>query len=134
MWQEVCTLTILLNAILTVHRKPLRIIDNQGRVIVYVVGHPEEFDEVSKETIKVFERAEKLLSLNAAHTHHRCGEYGFVSTGISFGRGQTRPGNLHNTVNNESIMEELLWNCMVKCVVQFINSTFSYLSYIFFVS
>ncbi len=85
MWWEVRMLTILLNAILTVHRKPLRIINNQGRVIVYIVGHPEEFDKISKETIKAFERVEKLLSLNVAHTHHRCGEYGFVSTGISFG-------------------------------------------------
>ncbi len=128
------TLTILLNAILTVHRKPLHIIDNQGRVIVYIVGHPKEFDKVSKETIEVFERAEKLLSLNAAHTHHRRGEYGFVSTGISFSRGQTRPGNLHNTMNNESVMEELLSNWAVQHVVQFINSMSPYLSYIFFVS
>ncbi len=101
---------------------------------MYVVGHPKEFDKVSKETIEVFERAEKLLSLNVAHTHHRRGEYGFVSTGISFGGGQTRPGNLRNTMNNESVMEELFSNWAVQRVVQFINSTFSYLSYIFFVS
>ncbi|PBK80467.1 hypothetical protein ARMGADRAFT_949646 [Armillaria gallica] len=118
-------LTILLNAILTVHRKPLRIIDNQGRVIVYIVGHPEEFDKVSKETIEAFERVEKLLSLNAAHTHHRRGEYGFVSTSISFSGGQMRPGNLRNTVNNESVMEELLSNWAVQRVVQFINKAFA---------
>ncbi len=128
------TLTILINAILTVHSKPLHIIDNQGRVIVYIVGHPKEFDEVSKETIEAFERAEKLLSLNAAHTHHRRGKYRFVSTSISFGGGQMRPGNLRNTMNNESVMEELLLNWVVQHVVQFINSMFSYLSYIFFVS
>ncbi|KAK0235524.1 hypothetical protein EDD85DRAFT_773448, partial [Armillaria nabsnona] len=62
--------------------------------------------------------------LNAVHTHHRCGEYGFVSTGISFSGGQTRPGNLCNTVNNESVMEELLSNWAVQCVVQFINKAF----------
>ncbi|SJL18703.1 uncharacterized protein ARMOST_22302 [Armillaria ostoyae] len=106
-------------------KKPLRIINNQGRVIVYIVGHPKEFDKVSKETIEVFERVEKSLSLNAVHTHHRRGDYGFVSTSISFGGGQTRPGNLRNSVNNESIMEELLSNWAVQHVVQFINKAFA---------
>ncbi|KAK0235525.1 hypothetical protein EDD85DRAFT_955084 [Armillaria nabsnona] len=49
-------------------RKQLRIINNQGRVIVYNVGHPEEFNEVSKETIKAFERA--VMSLQALYAQN----------------------------------------------------------------
>ncbi|PBK95192.1 hypothetical protein ARMGADRAFT_905157, partial [Armillaria gallica] len=101
------------------------IIDNKGHVIVYIVGHPEEFEEISRETLKAFERAEQRLSLNAAHTHHRCGDFGFVAAGISFGGGQTRPGNLCNTVNNETVIDKLLSNWAVQRVVQFINKAFA---------
>ncbi len=112
-----------------VYRKPLHIINNQGWVIMYIVGHPKKFDKVSKKTIEAFERVEKSLSLNVVHTHHRHGKYGlcllvFHFVGVKWGLETCVTLWTHNGRTS----------LKVQCVVQFINSIFSYLSYIFFVS
>ncbi len=93
---------------------------------MYLAGHPNDFDEVCKETLHAFEEAEHHLQLNVSHMHHRHGNFEFIVSGISFGGGQMRPGNLRNMAYNEQVMEDLLANWVVRCVIQFINSEYHF--------
>ncbi|SJK99871.1 uncharacterized protein ARMOST_03182 [Armillaria ostoyae] len=92
---------------------------------MYLADHLDDFNEVCKETLCVFEEVEHHLQLNLSHTHYCHGNFRFITSGISFGGGQMRPGNLRNMVHNEKVMQNLLANWAMQHVIQFINKMFA---------
>jgi hypothetical protein len=74
-------------------RDPKLILDDKGRIIVILLGTPEdpEWPNVVKEALKVFVRARRKAQRYGAwraEASHRRGGYFAITTGVSFGGGQ----------------------------------------------
>ncbi|KAJ6484285.1 hypothetical protein DFH09DRAFT_949375 [Mycena vulgaris] len=99
---------------------PKLILDAHGRIIAILLGRPEdpEWDDVVRDAVKVFARARRAgfrsRAFRAQDTKHRRGRYALLSTSVSFGGCQKRPGNLVNSRKRQKIINHLLRNKSVR--------------------
>lgn len=89
------------------------IVDQQGRVIAVLAGHPDDpdWDSVHNEAAEALETLRPKCKLAQEQRKHRRGRFGALSYGISYGGGQTHPQNLHHNDANTSVLLTLV-NCI----------------------
>ncbi|KAJ6529047.1 hypothetical protein DFH09DRAFT_935060 [Mycena vulgaris] len=110
---------------------PKLIVDAHGRIIVILLGRPEDpdWDDVVRDAIKAMNRARRAGLASGAFrrkdTNHRRGHYAVLSTGVSFGGGQKRPGNLVNSAKRQKIINYLLRNKSLCRLAGFQSSGFA---------
>ncbi|KAJ7271755.1 hypothetical protein C8J57DRAFT_1064979, partial [Mycena rebaudengoi] len=104
------------------------ILDVDGRIIAILLGKPDDpdWDAVVKDAHRAFERARRLALargvLRKKNTKHRRGNYTALTTGVSFGGGQQRPGNLVNAHELQKIINYLLNKPSVRRLAAFQSS------------
>ncbi|KAJ6524637.1 hypothetical protein DFH09DRAFT_1286332 [Mycena vulgaris] len=112
-------------------RSPKLILDAHGRIIAILLGRPEDpdWDDVVRDAIKAMNRARRAGfasgAFRARDTKHRRGSYAVLSTGVSFGGGQKRPGNLVNSAKRQKIINYLLRNKSLRRLAGFQSSGFA---------
>ncbi|KAJ6452902.1 hypothetical protein DFH09DRAFT_964194 [Mycena vulgaris] len=111
-------------------RDPKLIVDREGRIIAILLGRPEdpEWSDVVKDAFKALARARKRARRHGAwwaEASHRRGRYFALTTGVSFGGGQRRPGNLANTRFARRLILDLLRNKSLRRLAGFQSSGFA---------
>ncbi|KAI0059810.1 hypothetical protein BV25DRAFT_1808394 [Artomyces pyxidatus] len=97
------------------------ILDRRKRIVAALVSNPkdrkdrnpeEAWGRVAARTADAFERVRVEAELGAsfpAKSHkHRRGQYTAVACGVSYGGGQTRPGNLRQSATSKAMLHKLL--------------------------
>ncbi|KAJ6524918.1 hypothetical protein DFH09DRAFT_1329279 [Mycena vulgaris] len=90
-------------------------LDIHGRIIAILLGRPEDpdWDNVVRDAVKAMNRA------------RRAGRKSVLSTGVLFGGGQKRPGNLVNSPKRQKIINYLLRNKSLRRLAGFQSSGFA---------
>ncbi|KAF7346870.1 hypothetical protein MVEN_01438900 [Mycena venus] len=106
---------------------PKLVVDDQGRIIAVLLGTPEDPDwaDVIKEAVKAMRRARRLARQHGAWrpgTVHRRGPQFLLTSGVSLGGGQKRPGNLRNTRFFRRLIRRLLKNKSIRRIAGFQSS------------
>ncbi|KAJ6522122.1 hypothetical protein DFH09DRAFT_938563, partial [Mycena vulgaris] len=107
------------------------ILDAHGRIIAILLGRPEDpdWDDVVRDAVKAMNRARRAGRASGAFRrkdiNHRRGRYALLSTGVSFGGGQKRPGNLVNSPKRQKIINYLLRNKSLRRLAGFQSSGFA---------
>ncbi|KAJ6527047.1 hypothetical protein B0H19DRAFT_970015 [Mycena capillaripes] len=107
---------------------PKLILDIYGRIIAILLGRPEdpEWDEVVRKAAHAMNRARRAGfasgAFRAADAEHRHGRFPVLATGVSFGGGQQRPGNLVNGRKRQKIINNLLKNKSIRRLARFQSS------------
>ncbi|KAJ6514780.1 hypothetical protein DFH09DRAFT_940793, partial [Mycena vulgaris] len=105
------------------------ILDREGRIIAILLGRPEDpdWDDVVKGALKALARARRSVRRYGAwwNNPHRRGRYLALTTGVSFGGGQRRPGNLVNPRRLRRIINRLLRNKNLRRLAGFQSSGFA---------
>ncbi|KAJ7431724.1 hypothetical protein FB451DRAFT_1381385 [Mycena latifolia] len=97
-------------------RSPKLILDVHGRIIAILLGRPEDpdWDSVVRDAAKAMHRAYRRGhasgAFRAKDSKHRRGKYTVLTSGVSFGGGQKRPGNLVNSPQRQKLINYLLRN------------------------
>ncbi|KAJ6457576.1 hypothetical protein DFH09DRAFT_1254380 [Mycena vulgaris] len=113
------------------HRRSHLILDIHGRIIAILLGRPEDPDwaNVVRDAVKAMNQARRAGRKSGAFrrkdTSHRRGDYAVLSTGVSFGGGQKRPGNLVNSPKRQKIINYLLRNKSLRRLAGFQSSGFA---------
>ncbi|KAJ7694604.1 hypothetical protein B0H17DRAFT_931568, partial [Mycena rosella] len=100
------------------------ILDVEGRVIAVLLGTPEdpEWQNVVKEAVKALVRARRKArryGFWSPGPAHRRGKYLALTTGVSFGGGQRRPGNLRHSKFIRRLIRHLLRNPHIRRIAGF---------------
>ncbi|KAJ7198440.1 hypothetical protein C8J57DRAFT_1635380 [Mycena rebaudengoi] len=101
-------------------KDPKLVLDVHGRIIVILIGTPEDpdWDKVIKDAIKAMKRARRHGArrglFKTGDMHHRRGRYLPLHSGVSFGGGQQRPGNLVHGKEYRCIVKHLLKNKSIR--------------------
>ncbi|KAJ7271571.1 hypothetical protein C8J57DRAFT_1064738 [Mycena rebaudengoi] len=109
-------------------RDPKLVLDVHGRIIVILIGTPEDpdWDEVIKDAIKAMKRARRHGArrglFKTGDMRHRRGRYLPLHSGVSFGGGQQRPGNLVHGKEYRRIVKHLLKNKSIRRIAGFQSS------------
>ncbi|KAJ7242210.1 hypothetical protein C8J57DRAFT_1084447, partial [Mycena rebaudengoi] len=109
-------------------RNPKLVLDVHDRIVTVLVGTPEdpEWPKVVEKAMRAMRRARrsgfKRRVFRKKDLHHRCGEYLALTTGVSFGGGRQRPGNLVAPRKVRRIIGRLLRNKYVRRVAGFQSS------------
>ncbi|KAJ7096926.1 hypothetical protein C8R44DRAFT_683670 [Mycena epipterygia] len=109
-------------------RDPKLILDDKGRIIAILLGMPEdpEWPNVVKEALKDLICARRTARRYGAwcpgSTFHRRGDYLPLTSGVSFGGGQKRPGNLVNSRILRRIIRRLLRSKSLRRIAGFQSS------------
>ncbi|KAJ7506702.1 hypothetical protein B0H11DRAFT_1707105, partial [Mycena galericulata] len=101
------------------------IVDAEGRIIAILLGAPEDrdWDNVVNEAAKAMARARRRARQHGWYpSPHRRGLYLPLSTGVSFGGGQKRPGNLVNRCLYRRLIRSLLRNKAIQRLAGFQSS------------
>ncbi|KAJ7817079.1 hypothetical protein B0H13DRAFT_1662959, partial [Mycena leptocephala] len=107
---------------------PKLIVDIEGHIIAILLGRPEDpdWDEVVHKAAAAFTRARHAGEASGAFRpqdlKHRRGSYAVLSTGVSLGGGQQRPGNLVNNAKRRKIINYLRKNKYVRRLAGFQSS------------
>ncbi|KAF7338969.1 hypothetical protein MVEN_01973100 [Mycena venus] len=106
---------------------PRLITDNQGRIVAILLGAPEDPDwvKVIERAAKAMQRARRLAHQRGAWcpgVAHRRGCYLLLTSGVSFGGGQKRPGNLRNTKFFRRLIRRLLNSKDIRRIAGFQSS------------
>ncbi|KAJ6507641.1 hypothetical protein DFH09DRAFT_942850, partial [Mycena vulgaris] len=107
------------------------IVDDQGRIIAILLGMPEDPDwpEVVQGAIRAMRdarrKARRHHMWNPSGGAHRRGKYLPLTTGVSFGGGQRRPGNLVNKRFFRNLIRRLLRNKYIRRLAGFQSSGFA---------
>ncbi|KAH9855128.1 hypothetical protein C2E23DRAFT_724465 [Lenzites betulinus] len=100
-------------------------LDNKGRVFAVLAGAPRDasgWAEVNADVQKLFDEVRR--SHKFKDVSHRRGEYPSVTAGISYGGGQTQPGNLSQTSPPHEAADKLLANSSIKRLAGFGDAAF----------
>ncbi|KAJ7206715.1 hypothetical protein C8J57DRAFT_1541288 [Mycena rebaudengoi] len=109
-------------------KDPKLILDVHGRIIAVLVGTPEDpdWDQVIRDSLKEMKRARRRGArrgiFKAKDMRHRRGQYLPLVTGVSFGGGQQRPGNLVHSREYRRIVKQLLRNKSIRRIAGFQSS------------
>ncbi|KAJ7828190.1 hypothetical protein B0H13DRAFT_1656422 [Mycena leptocephala] len=112
------------------YRRPLLILDRDGRIIVVFVGAPEdpEWPSVVAKACEAMRKAREeglfTKAFAAGEDLHRRGRYFTVGGGVSFGGGQKRPGNIVNSPLKRRLFMGLVKNKYIRRVCGFQSSAF----------
>ncbi|THU94033.1 hypothetical protein K435DRAFT_610178, partial [Dendrothele bispora CBS 962.96] len=89
---------------------PTPISTPDGRIFVVLVGRPRgsEWGQVADAAAQKLEETRSRCSWAAKQLSHRRGNFLALTTGISYGGGQIRPGNLVHNRNNAARLAELV--------------------------
>ncbi|GLB42484.1 hypothetical protein LshimejAT787_1104990 [Lyophyllum shimeji] len=100
------------------------LLDAAGRVVAVLAGRPR--DRGWDETIVAAEREIRRarLQTSAAGKSNRRGKFSALATGISFGGGQKKPGNLRHTKADNSVLRHLCDNVFLR-IARFGSSMFA---------
>ncbi|KAJ7486287.1 hypothetical protein B0H11DRAFT_1714182, partial [Mycena galericulata] len=101
------------------------ILDADGRIIAVLLGMPEDPDwpNVVNEAMKAMARARRSARRHGWRpSAHRRGLYLALTTGVSFGGGQRRPGNLFNCRLRRRLIRRLLRNKAIQRLAGFQSS------------
>lgn len=98
------------------HRKSMPINDHTGRVFAVGVGMPEDngqpeeqkWSGVMADWANEMEKGRAQCSFTDKQLNHRRGPSPALAVGISFGGGQTKPGNLAHSRPNCKVLRKLL--------------------------
>ncbi|KAJ7893533.1 hypothetical protein B0H13DRAFT_1625218, partial [Mycena leptocephala] len=107
------------------------IIDSQGRIIVILLGTPEDPDwtSVMKDAIAWMRYVRRLARRHGVWrkgTVHRRGRYFVITAGVSFGGGQMIPGNLSNSRFIRRLIRMLLRRKSIRRIIGFQSSGMAY--------
>lgn len=114
----------------TAFRTPFCLVDEEGRVACPLPGCPDDDDwgKVIADAERVInEVREEGLGRNhfqAKDLHSRRGDFVVLATGVSFGGGQQRPGNLVHSAPRRRLLEKLLSNKSIQRIAGFQSSEF----------
>lgn len=89
------------------------LVDSNGKVFGIHGGVPDDpgfMKDVHDKAAQAMEAARALASLSAERTTHRRGNFAALTTGISYGGGQTQPGAFVNGVINTAVLCALVNN------------------------
>ncbi|KAJ7152149.1 hypothetical protein C8R43DRAFT_886407 [Mycena crocata] len=102
------------------------LIDSKNRLFALLAGCPspnDQGDDTYQDTIDEVTDLFAKHGPSASGTGRR-GPFVAVSTGVSFGGGQQRPGNLRNNKINSAICKDLLANLALRRIIGFTNGMF----------
>ncbi|KAK7029973.1 hypothetical protein R3P38DRAFT_3188898 [Favolaschia claudopus] len=110
-------------------RNPKLILDCDGRIIAILLGRPEEedeWDEVIARLVELFNRVrrsgEKSRAFRPKDLSHRRGRFAILASGVSFGGGQQRPGNLSQSKKRGRLVQTMLNDDALQRVAGFQSS------------
>ncbi|KAK6978070.1 hypothetical protein R3P38DRAFT_2580491 [Favolaschia claudopus] len=110
-------------------RNPKLILDCEGRIIAILLGRPEEeeeWEQVIRQIIELFNRVrksgEKSRAFRPKDLSHRRGRFAVLASGVSFGGGQQRPGNLCHSKKRGRLVRALLNDTALQRVAGFQSS------------
>ncbi|KAK6966798.1 hypothetical protein R3P38DRAFT_2590214, partial [Favolaschia claudopus] len=108
---------------------PKLILDRHGNIIAVLLGRPEEeddWDDVVRRVEELFARirkaGEKSRAFRAKDLVHRRGRFAILATGVSFGGGQQRPGNLTHSKKRAKLVQCLLRDHSLRRIAGFQSS------------
>jgi len=104
------------------------ILDKDERIIAVLAGQPD--DPLWKDTVNtaaevmqhVEQQGTSVELFTEESLHHRRGEFLAIPTGVSFGGGQTAPGNLVHTAAMRQLIRLLLQSHSIKRIAGFQSS------------
>ncbi|PPQ83749.1 hypothetical protein CVT26_007541 [Gymnopilus dilepis] len=111
--------------------KPHMISDRKRRIMVALAGKPTDadWDDLIDEASNLLTTARELALatrvFKASEMSHRRGRFFQLPTGVSFGGGSTRPGNLAHTVGEQNVLKKLLAHRSIKRIVGFQHASFA---------
>jgi len=108
-----------------VPRTPTPIIDQEGRLVAILAGHPEDdsWHQLSKEGAEALEEARRRCKIPAKAGRHRRGQFISLRCGVSHGGEQTEPGNLQNDYPNDEVLAKLNQKLPFRRMSGFATST-----------
>ncbi|KAI0059964.1 hypothetical protein BV25DRAFT_1808086 [Artomyces pyxidatus] len=114
------------------HSDTYLILDRKKRIVAALVSNPKDregrrledtWSGVAKSTADTFERvrvkAERAGAIPTKSRTHRRGRFTAVASGVSYGGGQTRPGNLCHSETTAAALQELLDDSGVQRIAGF---------------
>lgn len=127
-------------------KNPTVILDAANRVLIPMAGQPQssDWEQVVSDATAALNaarlRGEKLGIFKPEDKDHRRGHYMPLFSGVSYGGGQTKPGNLRLTKGKQDLVDDLRQNPAIQRVATFqstsmaINAPKLYKEYESFVS
>ncbi|KAJ7429961.1 hypothetical protein B0H11DRAFT_1765935, partial [Mycena galericulata] len=107
---------------------PKLIVDVHGRIIAILLGRPEDdgWDNVVADAFQAMDRVRRAGrrsgAFRARDSVHRRGRFTLLASGVSFGGGQSRPGNLVNSRKRQKLINYLLANKSIGRLAGFQSS------------
>ncbi|KAJ7471711.1 hypothetical protein B0H11DRAFT_1695346, partial [Mycena galericulata] len=108
------------------------IVDVHGRIIAVLLGRPEDedWDHVVADAFQVMDRVRRAGRRSGAFrtrdSVHRRGHFTHLTSGVSFGGGQSHPGNLVNSRKRQKLINYLLKNNNIQRLAGFQSSGLAY--------
>ncbi|KAK7434984.1 hypothetical protein VKT23_019889 [Stygiomarasmius scandens] len=104
------------------------IVDKNGVVFALLAGQPDNdptWDTCISAAAKTLSKERSKCRFMEKQISHRRGEYPALTTGISYGGGQTHPGNLQHSATNAAVLDRLTRHWAFKRLSGFANGVFS---------
>ncbi|KZP28375.1 hypothetical protein FIBSPDRAFT_729233 [Athelia psychrophila] len=111
-----------------VHRTPIPILDEIGRVFAVCVGRPNDagWSNVSRDAAADIAAARGACKFPSGCRKHRRGDFPALAVGVSYGGGQKRPGNLVNSRANARVLRRLLRTRALRRIAGFASGAFAF--------
>lgn len=89
---------------------PTAILDSKRRIVAMLTGRPmdTDWDNVIKQAVEALEEAGRSVRWTWEDINHRRGFFAALTTGVSYGGGQTIPANLRNSKSRQKTIDGLL--------------------------
>ncbi|KAH9846592.1 hypothetical protein C2E23DRAFT_683769, partial [Lenzites betulinus] len=101
------------------------IVDAEGTVFAVLAGRPrdEGWDKEVCDATRALEDARATCGMNGEYLHRR-GEYPCITSGISYGGGQTHPSNFDNGPTVQRVLNGLLARPSIRRLANYANGAF----------
>ncbi|KAK7451708.1 hypothetical protein VKT23_012387 [Stygiomarasmius scandens] len=100
------------------------IVDKNGTVFALLAGRPDNdvmWDHCIQAAVKELKHARRQGHFTDKQKEHRRGGFPALTAGISFGGGQTEPGNLKHNIANSKVITDLSNHWAFKRLSGFVN-------------
>lgn len=113
-------------------RTAVPIVDCLGRIIAILAGRPDDqlvpagrnWDKAISDAVTALKEARTKLRCNSGSSHRR-GDFFALTVGLSYGGGQTKPGNLVHNKTACSVLDQLLSHPSFIRISGFSNGVFA---------